>query len=246
MRPAISRRPRTENMIAGSVGANAAPSTPAVDHLNPTRYRATSASSAAVTKVPRSPSDTIGAAESRNRRQPTRSPPSNRITASAMEARRSTLRVERCDRLGKRSDATAAASRKSAPGGTRIRSARRVETTAARTAVATIATQPPNCVSSPTAGAYVAGAVAGVEIVSTRRSSLHRIGHTSLRARHRHRRGAVGRRGQGERSSTCSPSTRTSSAATRAARTQATRSSSATRPTRSARSRAGSYEASRA
>ncbi len=37
VRPAISWRPITENMIAGSVGASAAPSTPDVDHWNPSR-----------------------------------------------------------------------------------------------------------------------------------------------------------------------------------------------------------------
>ncbi len=150
LRPEISLLPSTENMIAGSVGASAAPSTPAVVQEKPSTKCETSASSPAVMNVPSRPSDTIGIADSRKRLQPTRSPPSKRITASEIEATRSTLRVERCETSGKMSETAAAASRKSAPGGTRTRSARRVDTIAASAAAEMSATRPPKCVSSLT------------------------------------------------------------------------------------------------
>ena len=120
MRPPISRSPRTENITAGSVGATAAPSRPAVIQPSPSAQWANTATSPAVAKVPSTPSDTIGTAATRKRRRPIDVPPSKRITISATVATRSTVEIgSRSDE--KMSDATAAATRKNAAGGTEVR-----------------------------------------------------------------------------------------------------------------------------
>src|ERR671922_241387 len=64
---------------------------------------------AAVAKVPKIPSEVIGSAAPRKRRQPTCMPPSKRMTISATTPIRSTLWIEIAEaRPGKTSDATAA------------------------------------------------------------------------------------------------------------------------------------------
>ena len=78
-RPPISRRPSTENMTAGSVGASAAPTTPASFQSMPSSQCAAPASTPAVMNVPTSPSDMIGPADARKRRQPMSMPPLNNI-----------------------------------------------------------------------------------------------------------------------------------------------------------------------
>src|SRR6266508_3815366 len=70
LRPVTSRRPTTENTTAGSVGASAVPSSNAARHSRPNRMWARTASAAAVTKVPATPTQTTGPAAWRNRRQP--------------------------------------------------------------------------------------------------------------------------------------------------------------------------------
>ena len=83
LRPAISRRPSTENTTAGSVGASAVPMSSAVCQPKENRKCAAAAATAAVTKVPATPIHTLATAADRNRRQPMRMPPSNKMTASA-------------------------------------------------------------------------------------------------------------------------------------------------------------------
>ena len=95
VRPEISRSPKTENITAGSVGATAAPSRPAVNQPSPIAQCANAVTSPAVAKVPRMPRETIGIAAPRNRRQPIDEPPSKRITISATVARRSTVLIGR-------------------------------------------------------------------------------------------------------------------------------------------------------
>ena len=57
VRPSISRSPRTENITAGSVGATAAPSRPAVIQPSPSAQWAKPATSPAVANVPSTPSE---------------------------------------------------------------------------------------------------------------------------------------------------------------------------------------------
>ena len=92
-RPPISRRPRTENMTAGSVGASAAPIRPASVQSMPSSKCATAAIAPAVKNVPTSPSDSTGTRDARSRRIPMSMPPLNRITTSATTAMRSTVRI---------------------------------------------------------------------------------------------------------------------------------------------------------
>src|SRR5919199_954101 len=116
VRPPISRLPSTENMTAGSVGASAAPRTPAIVQSKPKKAWAKTAITAAVANVPTTPSDVIGSAAPRKRRQPTCMPPSKRITISATTPIRSTLWIEiAVSRPGKTSDATAATTRPTVP-----------------------------------------------------------------------------------------------------------------------------------
>ena len=123
MRPPTSRRPSTENITAGSVGAIAAPRSHAIVQPKPNIECAASATSPAVANVPTTPSTEIGTAERRKRRQPTFIPPSNRITISATTPMRSTVLIDsRSPSAGKTSEATAAAIRKIAGAGTGNRS----------------------------------------------------------------------------------------------------------------------------
>ena len=122
MRPAISRSPKTENITAGSVGATAAPSRPEVSQPSPSAQWANAATSPAVANVPRTPSETIGTAATRKRRQPIDEPPSKRITISATVATRSTVATGTWSDENT-SEATAAATRKNAAEGTEVRGA---------------------------------------------------------------------------------------------------------------------------
>ena len=118
-RPPISRPPNTENTTAGSVGASAAPTTPASFQSMPSSQCAAPVSTAAVMNVPAIPSAMIGPAAARKRRQPVSMPPLSNTTMSAMTATRSTVRTETSSRsTGHTSDATAAATRKTAGAGT--------------------------------------------------------------------------------------------------------------------------------
>ena len=118
--PEISRSPSTENITAGSVGAIAAPSRPEVTQASPNAQCANAATRPAVANVPSTPSEAIGRREGRRRRQPIDEPPSNRITIRATVAIRSTVWIERT-REGQRSEARAAATRKSAADGIDVR-----------------------------------------------------------------------------------------------------------------------------
>ena len=143
-RPPTSRRPSTENITAGSVGAIAAPRIHAIVQPKPNSECAASATSPAVRNVPTTPSTEIGTAERRKRRQPTFIPPSNRITISATTPTRSTVRIEsRSPSAGKTSAATAAAIRKSAGAGTGKRSERRLASSASEKPTETTRTMVP-------------------------------------------------------------------------------------------------------
>ena len=106
-----------------------------------TKYAA-AATPAAVTRVPGTPIHSAGPATARSRRQPTRMPPSNRITASATETMSSTAVNDRPPSRGQ-SAAAAAANRKKAGAGMRSRSLSRLESTAATTASAVTSTGRP-------------------------------------------------------------------------------------------------------
>src|ERR671930_1200322 len=152
VRPPISRLPSTENITAGSVGASAAPRMPAIVQSKPKSAWAKTAITAAVANVPTTPSDVIGNAAPRKRRQPTCMPPSKRITISATTPIRSTLWIEiTVSRPGKTSDATAATTRKSAGAGTGNRSVSLYVPSAPKTPAATTRTIVPNSWSSLTA-----------------------------------------------------------------------------------------------
>jgi hypothetical protein len=100
---------------------------------------------AAVTKVPATPIQTTGAAAWRNRRQPICIPPSNKMTASAMVTTRWTVVTDTWPSVGTTSEATAAASRKIAGAGLRIRSLIRFDTTAPTKAAAVSRTTSAKC-----------------------------------------------------------------------------------------------------
>ena len=76
VRPAIVWPPSTEKTTAGSVGATAAPRSPAVSHPSPKAQCAKAATAPAVANVPRTPSVTTGTAAGLNLRQPIAAPPS--------------------------------------------------------------------------------------------------------------------------------------------------------------------------
>ena len=143
VRPATSRSPSTENITAGSVGATAAPSTPAIVQPKPSAQCANSATAPAVANVPRTPSVATGTQAACRRRRPIAEPPSKRITISATVATRSTVRIETSS-CEKRSEATAAASRKSAGAGTETRSLSFEVRSAADNAAATSRISAPN------------------------------------------------------------------------------------------------------
>jgi len=91
LRPATSRRPSTENITAGSVGASAVPSSNADHQSRSNRAWASTAKAAAVTNVPATPTQTTGRAALRKRRQPMCIPPSNKMTISATDTTRWTV-----------------------------------------------------------------------------------------------------------------------------------------------------------
>jgi hypothetical protein len=142
-RPATSWRPRTEKSIAGSVGASAAPSSRALRQSSARTRCAAAATPAAVTRVPGTPIHSVGVATARSRRQPTRIPPSNRITARAADTMSSTAVNDKPPSRGQRSAAAAAANRKNAGAGMRRRSLSRLDSTAATPARAVISTDRP-------------------------------------------------------------------------------------------------------
>src|SRR5919108_2637656 len=148
LRPAISRRPRTENTTAGSVGASAVPSSSAGRQSRPNRTWTSTARAAVVTKVPATPTQTTGPAAPRNRRQPMCIPPSNRITTSATDTTRWTVVTDSSPSAGTRSEANAAPTRKIAGAGTRIRSLSRLTRTAAMIAPPTTSTSSAKCSTS--------------------------------------------------------------------------------------------------
>jgi hypothetical protein len=76
----------------------------------------------------------------RNRRQPMCIPPSNKMTTSATDTTRWSVVTDSCPRAGTRSEASAAASRKIAGAGIRIRSLIRLDSTAAVIATPTTST----------------------------------------------------------------------------------------------------------
>ncbi len=104
LRPAISRRPSTENTTAGSVGASAVPTSSAARHSRPNSTWANTARAAAVTKAPATPTQRTGPAASRNRRQPICIPPSNKMTASAMVTTRWTVVTDTSPSVGTTSE----------------------------------------------------------------------------------------------------------------------------------------------
>ena len=144
VRPETSRRPSTENMTAGSVGAIAAPIRPDVIHEKSSSQCAARVIRPAVANVPRMPSERTGTAAVRNRRRPIREPPSKRMTARATTPIRSTVRIEMSPSEGKASESSAAAIRKMAGPGTRSRSLSRLDTTASANPVDTRSTISPN------------------------------------------------------------------------------------------------------
>ena len=98
----------------------------------------------AVAKVPSRPSERIGAAEARNRRQPMSMPPLKRMTISATTAIRSTVTIGTASYTrGQMSETTAAASRKIAGAGTGTRSVSVVESAASAKPAVTIRTMAP-------------------------------------------------------------------------------------------------------
>ena len=140
----VPERPRTalplstENITAGSVGASAAPTMPATIQGSPSSQCASTATSAAVAKVPSTPSERTGMALRRIRFQPMCMPPSNRITTSATVAMRPTVCSEiALPSRGQRSDAPAATARKIAGAGTRSSCVSFVEASASRNPPAT-------------------------------------------------------------------------------------------------------------
>jgi hypothetical protein len=106
------------------------------------------ARAAAVTKVPATPTQTTGPAAVRNRCQPMCIPPSNKMIASATDTTRWTVVTDSCPRDGTRSEATAAASRKIAGAGIRIRSLIRFDSTATVMATPTSSTSRAKCSTS--------------------------------------------------------------------------------------------------
>ena len=138
VRPTTSRRPSTENVTAGSVGASAAPMIPAVVQSTSSSSFAATAITPAVANVPTVPSRMIGVAAALKRRRPMCMPPLKRITTRATTAIRSTVRIGRCSRSsGKRSERTAAPSRKSAGAGTGSREVSWIEKSASEKPPAT-------------------------------------------------------------------------------------------------------------
>jgi hypothetical protein len=91
VRPATSRRPRTANTTAGSVGARAVPISSEACHASPNSAWASTATAAAVANVPATPIHRIDPAAVRSRCQPMCMPPSNRIAMRATVTMRCTV-----------------------------------------------------------------------------------------------------------------------------------------------------------
>jgi hypothetical protein len=87
-------------------------------------------------------------AASRNRRQPICIPPSNKMTASPMVTTRWTVVIDTSPSVGTTSEATAAATRKRAGAGIRVRSLIRLDTTAATSAAAVSSVMSAKCSTS--------------------------------------------------------------------------------------------------
>ncbi len=105
----------------------------------------------AVANVPTIPSEKIGTAATRKRRQPTSVPPLKRITISATTPIRSTSRiVTRSASDGKMSEATAASSRKITGSGIGMRSPSLIRSSASRSPPETTSTIAPKTFSSST------------------------------------------------------------------------------------------------
>jgi hypothetical protein len=145
LRPGTSRRPSTENTTAGSVGASAVPTSSAARQSRLNRAWASTARAAAVTKVPATPTQTTAPAALRNRRQPMCIPPSNKMTTKATDTTRWTVVTDSWPKDGTRSEATAAARRKIAGAGIRVRSLIRFDSTAAVMAAPTTSTSSAKC-----------------------------------------------------------------------------------------------------
>ncbi len=167
VRPAISRRPNTENTTAGSVAATAVPTSRARCQLMPATYRAATAVPAAVTSVPATPTQTMGAAAVRKRRMPMCMPPSNRMIASASVTTWFTVDVGRARAPGHSCAATTAATRKNAGAGTRSLALSRLLSTAALPARPITSTTRPNWVAPLIAAVSPAHLAARVRCHST-------------------------------------------------------------------------------
>jgi hypothetical protein len=98
--------------------------------------------------VPATPTQTTEPAAVRNRRQPMCIPPSNKMTARATDTTSWTVVTDNSPNAGTTSEATAAASRKIAGAGTRIRSLIRFDSTAAVMATPTTSTSSTKCSTS--------------------------------------------------------------------------------------------------
>ena len=110
---------------------------------------AATAMSSAVANVPTVPSTPIGTNEARKRRQPTCMPPSKRMTISATTPIRSTSLIDSASASdGNMSDATAAASRKTAGAGIGRYEVSLLATTASETPPATTSTTVPKALIS--------------------------------------------------------------------------------------------------
>src|SRR5579862_5656381 len=150
VRPAISRRPNTENTTAGSVAATAVPTSSARCQPMPATKCAATVVPAAVTTVPAIPVQTMAPAAVRNRCRPMCRPPSNKMIASATVTTRSTVvagstvPAEESAADGHSWAAITAATRKNAGAGTRSRALSRLESTAAVPARPITAMMSPN------------------------------------------------------------------------------------------------------
>ncbi len=139
------RRPRTS-----PPGRSARPlrrCRPDVSQPSPNAQWTNTATSPAVANVPTTPSETIGTADARKRRRPIEEPPSKRITINATVARRSTVSNGRRS-AENASEATAAATRKSAAEGTEIRALSLAVSSASESAPATNRMSSPKWVTS--------------------------------------------------------------------------------------------------
>ncbi|HEX6522154.1 MAG TPA: hypothetical protein VF070_19430 [Streptosporangiaceae bacterium] len=130
LRPEISRWPRTENTTAGSVGATAVARSTETYQARPNAACTSSAPAATVRNVPATPATVTGTATDRNRDQPIRMPPSNKMHASATVTTRSTACCGGACRAGTTLTATAAPTRTSAGDGSFTHSVRRFDSTA--------------------------------------------------------------------------------------------------------------------